>query len=134
MELARIGVALLIASTIGGVGLLVLWARAARTKERKVDPGAQATHAGLAITAIACFWGYTAGASEMGGMRAFVIVLLAGVLLAGLLQLKAYRDARREDEYGERYAESSIPLVHIAGHVVFGLIAIAVVVVAAIQG
>jgi hypothetical protein len=134
VELARIGLALLIASTVGGVGLLVLWARAARTKERKVDAGAQAMHAGLALVAIACFWGYTAGANEMGGMRAFVIVLLACLLLAGLVQLRAYRAARREDEFGERYAESAIPLVQVAGHVLFGLIAIAVVVVAAVQG
>jgi predicted phage tail protein len=134
VELARIGLALLVVSTIGGTVLLVLWARAARDKERKVDAGAQAAHAGLALVAIACFWGYTAGANEMGGMRPFVIVLLAGLLLAGVLQLKAYRDAHREDEYGQRYAESSVPLMHVAGHVLIGLVAIAVVVVAAVQG
>jgi hypothetical protein len=134
VELARFGLVLLVVSTIGGFVLLALWARAARTRQRKVDAGAQAAHAGLALTAIACFWGYTAGTAEMGGMRAFVIVLLAGVLIAGLLQLKAYRDARSEDEFGERYAESSVPMLHVAGHVLFGLIAIAVVVVAAVQG
>jgi hypothetical protein len=134
VELARIGVVLLILSTIGGTGLLVLWGRAARTRERKVDAGAQAAHAGLGLTAIALWWGYTAGANETGGMRVFVVVLLAGLLGAGLLQLRAYRDARREDEYGERYAETAIPVMHIAGHVLFGLAAIAVVVIAAIQG
>jgi len=134
VELARIGMVLLILSTIGGTGLLALWARAARTKERKVDAGAQALHAGLGLTAIALWWGYTAGANEMGGMRVFVVVLLAGLLGAGLLQLRAYRDARREDEFSERYAETAIPVMHIAGHVLFGLAAIAVVVIAAIQG
>lgn len=134
MELARIGVALMILSTVGGTVLLILWARAARTKERKVDANAQAIHAGLAVTAIAVWWGYTSGAAEMGAARAFVIVLLAGLLLAGIAQLKAYRDARKEDEYGQRYAETSIPLMHIAGHVVLGLAAIAVVVIAAVQG
>jgi hypothetical protein len=134
MELARVGVVLLVLSTLGGSALLVLWARAARTRERKVDPGAQAAHAGLGLSAIALWWGYTSGADEMGGARAFVVILLALLLGAGLLQLKAYRDARDDDEFGDKYAESAIPLVHIAGHVAFGLAAIAVVVIAAVRG
>ena len=134
MELARVGVVLLVLSTVGGTALLVLWARAARTRDRKVEAGAQALHAGLGLTAIAIWWGYTSGADEMGAARVVVVVLLAGLLLAGLFQLKAYRDARSEDEYGEKYAETAIPLMHIAGHVLFGLAAIAVVVVAAVRG
>jgi hypothetical protein len=127
-------VVLLILSTFGGSALLVMWARAARTRERKVDAGAQAAHAGLGLSAIALWWGYTSGADEMGAARVFVVILLALLLGAGLLQLKAYRDARADDELGEKYAETAIPLVHIAGHVVFGLAAIAVVVIAAIRG
>lgn len=125
---------MMILSTIGGTALLVMWGRAARTRERKVSADAQAIHAGLAVTAIALWWGYTSGASEMGGARVMVVVLLGLLLLAGLAQLKGYRTARREDEIGDRYAESAIPLKHIAGHVVFGLAAIAVVVVAVVVG
>lgn len=125
---------MMILSAIGGTALLVMWGRAARTRERKVNVDAQVIHAGLAITAIALWWGYTSGASEMGGARAMVIVLLGLLLLAGLAQLKGYRAARREDEIGDRFAESAIPLKHIAGHVLFGLAAIAVVVIAAVVG
>jgi hypothetical protein len=134
MELARVGVVLMILSTAGGTALLILWARAARTRDHTVLAGAQATHAGLGLAAIALWWGYVSGADEMGGARVFVVVLLAGLLIAGVLQLKGYRDARSADEFGEKYAESAVPLMHIAGHVLFGIAAIAVVVIAAIQG
>ncbi len=124
----------MIISTVSGTALLILWGRAARNRERKVQAGAQAMHAGAGIAAIAIWWGYTAGENEMGGARALAVVLLGFLLGAGLLQLKGYRDARADDEFGSKYAETGVPLMHIAGHTVLGLAAIAVVVVAAVRG
>ena len=124
----------MVISSLSGTALLVLWARAARNRERKMQAGAQAMHVGAAIAAIAIWWGYTAGENEMGGARALVVVLLGFLLGAGLLQLKSYRDAHAEDEFGSKYAESGVPLMHIAGHTLLGLAAIAIVVIAAVRG
>ena len=124
----------MIISTFSGSALLVLWARAARNRDRKVQAGAQAMHAGAGVAAIAVWWAYTSGEDEMGGARVLAVVLLGFLLGAGLLQLKGYRDARAEDEYGAKYAETGVPLTSIAGHTLLGLAAIAIVVIAAVRG
>ncbi len=134
MELAIAGLVLMGISGLGGTGLYVLARMTTKDRERTIDTTSLVLHSSFAVVAVAVWFVYAAGASEFGGARALVPVLLAVVLLAGLAMLRTVLTARRNDPDGERIAEAAINPLHIVGHVLVGVAAIAVVLIAAIRG
>lgn len=129
-----VGLVLMLVATVSGIVLFSMFASAARGRERAIEAGAIASHGGVGAVAIATWFAFITGSSEMGGARAFTIVLLAGVLVPGLLMLRTVAQSRKDDPNGDAIPEAAVNPLHIAGHVVVGSAAIIAVVVLAIRG
>jgi hypothetical protein len=129
-----VGLVLMLVATVSGLVLFSMFAAAARGRERAIEAGVIASHGGVGAVAIAVWFAFLTGSSEMGGARAFTVVLLALVLVAGLLMLRTVAVSRKDDPHGDTIPEATVNPLHIAGHVIVGSAAIIAVVVLAIRG
>ena len=128
-----VGLVLMLVATVSGLVLFSMFALAAKGKSRAIEAGVIASHGGVGAVAIVVWFGFTSGESEMGGARAFTLVLLGLVLAAGLLMLRTVARSRHDDPVGDVIPEAAISPLHIAGHVVVGSAAIIAVVIAALR-
>jgi drug/metabolite transporter (DMT)-like permease len=127
-----VALVLLAAASVGGLSLFGLSIAKTRGREQRIPAGLIAMHLSLGLLGLLVWftWVIADDDPELGDARWFGLAVIVAAALTGVAQVVQYREARRQDSYGDRYTESAIKPLHVTGHVLVGTAALVLVVIA----